>query len=125
MARAFIVGWAFWICLVAVLAVVQGQSICQEDADCAAPEACLYGSCYEVKAAPPGTDVKCEDVCPDTGRCVGNVCDVKPAVEGAGQSADVVSGEADAPLAAESGSPKGVILGIVGVFLGGLAVLTA
>ena len=76
-------------------------------------------------AAPPGTDVKCEDVCPDTGRCVGNVCDVKPAVEGAGQSADAVSGEADASLAAESGSPKGVILGIVGVFLGGLAVLTA
>ncbi len=77
------------------------------------------------KLAPPGTDVKCEDVCPDTGRCVGNVCDVKPAVEGAGQSADAVSGEADASLAAESGSPKGVILGIVGVFLGGLAVLTA
>ncbi len=88
-------------------------------------KACLYGLCYEVKAAPPGTDVKCEDVCPDTGRCVGNVCDVKPAVEGAGQSADAVSGEADASLAAESGSPKGVILGIVGVFLGGLAVLTA
>ncbi|MEO2194416.1 MAG: hypothetical protein ABGY24_18425 [bacterium] len=44
MARAFIVGWAFWICLVAVLAVVQGQSICQEDADCAAPEACAMKS---------------------------------------------------------------------------------
>jgi hypothetical protein len=125
MTRSSLASWVFWISLVAILALARGQSVCQEDGDCAAPEVCLYGMCYEVKAAPPGTDVRCEDVCPETGRCVGNICDVKPAAENAGQSADAVSDEADASPTQESGSQKGTTLGLVGIFLGVMGVLTA
>ena len=123
MARSSIASWVFWICLAAALA--RGQSDCQEDADCTGSDVCLYGLCYEIQVAPPGTDlVKCEDVCPDTGTCVGNICEVTPAAENAGQSTDADSDQAGASPAETSGSHKGATLGIFGIFAGVVGVLT-